>query len=210
MICRYSKNRPGVSQLTTVSLYFSVLLCSATSWSDSVPRSDLWVPNGPVYATASNPATLYIGGDFNYVGPNTGSGVVINATDGIVDDEWPLVDGQVNITVADGSGGWFIGGDFTQVGGQPYGNIAHIKADKTVDGWNPDANAAINSLVLSADGNTLYAGGLFTTLDTGGTAIPRNYIAALDTTATVPANIPLAWNPDANAAINSLVLSADG
>jgi hypothetical protein len=43
----------------------------------SVPRST-WVTNGPVSAVVAAGNRVYIGGEFTYVGPNTGSGVLLD------------------------------------------------------------------------------------------------------------------------------------
>jgi hypothetical protein len=73
-----------------------------------------------VHAIAESDDTLYIGGTFGYVGPHTGSGVVLSSESGAVNPAFPQVEGgDVLAVAADGSGGWFIGGDFTHVGGVP-------------------------------------------------------------------------------------------
>ena len=43
---------------------------------------DVWVTNGTVWATEVAGNTLYIGGDFSYVGPRTGIGVPLGAGGG--------------------------------------------------------------------------------------------------------------------------------
>ncbi len=74
--------------------------------------------------------------------------------------------------------------------------------------WDPDADAAVRALQLSADGSTLYVGGDFSSFNGG--AIVRHRLAALDTTTLISASIPTAWDPDADAAVRALQLSADG
>jgi hypothetical protein len=129
-----------------------------------------------VNAIVEREGTVYIGGDFSYVGPHTGSGVAISPESGAVDPVFPRVGGgDVLAVVADGLGGWFIGGDFTSVGDVPRGHLAHIRADGTLDpNWNSGANAPVEALAFS--GSTVYAGGDFTVI--GGKA--RRKIAALD------------------------------
>ena len=51
----------------------------------STPDAQPWVTNGVVRAIAIAPdGTTYIGGDFTYVGPNTGSGAALDASSGAV------------------------------------------------------------------------------------------------------------------------------
>jgi len=73
------------------------------------------VTDGSVYATCYDETNkiLYIGGEFTYVGPRTGSGVPLNTSDGkpAVDIKtMPKVNGTIRCAIPDGSGGWYIGG----------------------------------------------------------------------------------------------------
>ena len=102
----------------------------------------LWETDGSVSAIVESGGTVYLGGSFSYVGPHTGSGVVLSTESGAVDPAFPQVEGGgVLAAVADGAGGWFIGGDFTSVGGVARRHLAHIRADGTLDPvWNPSAD----------------------------------------------------------------------
>lgn len=165
--------------------------------SDS-PRKDWWVTNGAVRAVVSTSSTIYIGGHFTYVGPNTGSFAALNTSSGAPDLSWPQVDGSVFACVPDGTGGWYIGGSFTHVGGYARNRLAHVGADGTVDAaWKPNASNDVYALAVS--GSTVYVGGAFGTV--GGAS--RSSIAALDA-ATGNAT---AWNPHANNRVRSLVIS---
>ena len=79
----------------------------------STPNPGAWVTNGIVRAIAQSGDTTYIGGDFTYVGPNTGSGVPFDAATGQPVAPYAKVFGTVRASVPDGSGGWYIGGEFT-------------------------------------------------------------------------------------------------
>ena len=164
---------------------------------------------GGGFTSATDRSTLYIGGDFTYVGPATGGGIAINADPAAPandqpDYAYPAVNGVVHAVLPDGAGGWYIGGQFSKVGNVSLNNIAHINNDLTVDStWAPDADGPVRALALS--GATLYAGGDFTRF-AGGT-ITRNYLAALDTAATVTADIPTAWAPDADGPVRALALN---
>ena len=113
-----------------------------------------------VQTIATSGSTAYIGGDFTYVGPDTGSFVALDEGSGLAVGDWPLVTGMVIASTSDGVGGWFIGGEFTYVGGVPRKNLAHIRADGTVDlGWTASVSQDVETLALS--GSTLYVGGAF-------------------------------------------------
>jgi hypothetical protein len=65
----------------------------------------LWVTNGSVHTTLLSGSTLYIGGDFTYVGPPTGSFAALDAN-GAPDLAFPPVNGTVYVITADGAGIW--------------------------------------------------------------------------------------------------------
>src|SRR5208283_1137764 len=170
-------------------------------------QSNLYGTDGQVLATVLSGDTLYIGGSFNYVGPNTGAGGALDVTTGMPDLAFPqVVNGypqstyaQILAVASDGSGGYYIGGAFTFVGSTARNYIAHIRSDKTLDpSWNPSANSSVWALAVS--GSTVYAGGEFTSI--GGQT--RNYIAALDATT----GNATSWNP--NASSNVLALTVSG
>src|SRR5689334_14320019 len=159
----------------------------------------LWTTDGSVSAMALDGNTLYIGGTFARIGPNTGGFATLNDATGALRAGWPRVEGLVGAVAPDGSGGCYIGGSFTSVAGVARLNLAHLRADGTLDGWNPGADGDVRALAVS--GSTVYAGGDFTSI--GGQA--RNYIAALDATS----GLAMAWNPGANNVIISLAVSGD-
>ena len=109
---------------------------------------NLWVTDGPVRAVAKNGNTLYIGGDFSYVGPYTGGGVPLSSSDGTALAGFPKVRGTVFAAQPDREGGWYIGGVFDSVGGQARQNLAHVRSDLMVDAWNPGANERVYALAL--------------------------------------------------------------
>jgi len=180
-------------------LLLTLLLASFSLAAAPLPRSDLWVANGTVYATAldegnSSSKTLYIGGNFDYVGPRTGTGVAINATTATLVANMPEINGPVYAVVSDGSGGWFVGGLFTTVGGLARSNLVHIDNTPAVTSWNPGPDGAVRSLARS--GTDLIVGGDFTS--------PRAFLASIDTgTAAVDGAFP-----QSNGRINAL--AADG
>jgi beta-propeller uncharacterized protein DUF5122 len=167
----------------------------AAAVSTAVARADAWVTNGQVRAVVQTGSTIYLGGSFTYVGPPTGSFVLLGQGSGAPNLSLPRANGTIAAVAADGTGGWYIGGTFTLVGGVTRNRLAHIHADGTLDpAWDPNASAGappaivmVNTLVVS--GTTVYVGGSFTSI--GGQT--RNSIAALDATT----GQATAWNPNA-------------
>jgi hypothetical protein len=114
----------------------------------NTPRQNLWATNGTVYAIQPVGNTIYLGGNFSYVGPATGGGVPLATSDGKALASFPHVQGSLSAVVADGAGGWYIGGAFTHVGSSARINLAHILADDSVDpNWNPNASGTVSTLL---------------------------------------------------------------
>ena len=189
-----------MAKITKVLSFCALLILSLTRvMSGQTADSKTWVTNGAVNAIAMDGNYTYIGGDFQYVGPYTGYGVKLTATDISPDTNFAKVNGAIYTCVADGSGGWYIGGAFTKVGNFTRNNIAHINSDGSVDAaWNPNADSYVSSIALS--GGYIYAGGQFTTI--GGQA--RNYIAKLNNT---DGSADGTWNPNANDFVRSIAVN---
>ena len=132
---------------------------------------------GTVEAIALSGATAYIGGDFAYMGPETGSAVSLDTGTGALTPGWPTVGGDVYAVAPDGLGGWFIGGAFASVGMRHADNIGHIESDGTLDtGFAAGTDGPVYTLAVS--GGTLFAGGFFDTAS----GQPRAKLAGFDTT----------------------------
>jgi uncharacterized repeat protein (TIGR01451 family) len=158
----------------------------------------MWVANREVNAILKVGNTIYLGGEFDYIGPNTGSAGIINTTSGEPESSFPRVNGSVNKSVSDGKGGWYLLGIFISVGGIPKKNIAHIKPDYTLDTeWNVKTDGQINCITV-AEG-VLYLGGTFKQVN----GILRNGIVALDS----ETSVVLDWKPDLHKEIGSEVKS---
>ena len=182
----------------SVVVFALALLASFPAPAENGLIDSFWTTNGTVNATAISGNTLYIGGDFTYVGPSTGSWAALNTGTTGYDASWPKIVGTVYAAIPDGAGGWYLGGDITQVGDTSVSSIAHINADKSVDsGFTATADFTVWSLALV--GNTLYVGGQFANLD----GQPRPYLGAVDATT----GALRAWNPAANSIVYTLVLS---
>ncbi len=181
-------------------LWAAGVLSMLTAWSVPVAAqwtdSTLWGVHGNVAAVARVGNTLYVGGSFNTVGPNSGGGVLLDRQTGEPVAGNPRVAGAVKAVVPDGSGGWFIGGVFAGVGGVPHRNLAHVLPGGEVAPWNPVVDGTVYALVLS--GNQLYLGGSFTAVD----GMARASLAAVD----AESGQVLDWHADANAAVYALTL----
>ena len=115
---------------------------------------------GVVYSTAVSGSTAYLGGNFTYVGPPTGSFVATDSA-GAIASSWPTVGGSVYAAAPDGSGGFFIGGLFSSIGTKHANNIAHINADGTLDtSWSGATDGTVYAIQVS--GSSVFAGGAFT------------------------------------------------
>src|SRR5262245_32807391 len=74
------------------------------------------VGGGVVASVATSGSTAYLGGNFDYVGPETGSFVPVDSASGDLVSPWPVVGGDVYTSIDDGLGGWYVGGSFTSIG----------------------------------------------------------------------------------------------
>ncbi len=184
-----------------------LLALQAQSQSTSVNTSP-FVTDKQVKAILTHQGTTFIGGEFNYVGPQTPYGTALRASNGqpvdIVPataavDYFPKPNGAVHVAVADGSGGWYIGGAFTSIGGTPRNRLARINRDGSLHGWNPDANNPVHTITVS--GSTVYLGGEFTSIK--GSA--RNRLAAVDNTD----GTPTSWDPNANGTVRAIAVSGN-
>ncbi len=101
----------------------------------STPDPHLWVTDGNVFAIAPAPdGSVYIGGAFDYVGPLTGGGAMLQASGGALKSRLGEGPGGVEVALPDGAGGDYIGGDFTRVGGLVCNHLAHILANYSSTG----------------------------------------------------------------------------
>jgi hypothetical protein len=152
-----------------------------------------------VTAIARAGKTLYVGGAFSQVGPNTGSGIALEYGRGDPAPNYAKVNGEILAAIADGAGGWFIGGSFTAVGGRPRLHLARILAGGEVAEWSPDPNKQVHALALL--GGTLFVGGQFDTI----CGQPRSLVAAVD----ISTGQATPWDPSATGVLyNYPVVSA--
>lgn len=157
----------------------------------TAPLPHLWSTNGAVYDLARVGDTIYLAGDFTFVGPGASSGIPLDRNSGLPQSEFAQVtDGDVSAVAPDGKGGWYIGGSFTHVGGEARQNLAHLLADGSVDpNWNPNVwPDTLGIGAIAVYNNLVYVGGSFNQI--GGQA--RNSLAALDAIT----GAVTSWNPN--------------
>jgi len=170
----------SVSSLIFVLVFLSVFSAASYAVAQVIPsvypvsRFFQATPESTVHATAFSPdgQTVYFGGDFPDIRDRENSSLVFDTGNaGLTVGEHPLVNGQVNISIPDGQGGWYIGGNFTEVDGQLRKNLAHIRQNLTLDqNFNAGLISGVSepqvwSLALDSTTNTLYVGGIFSSID---------------------------------------------
>ena len=127
----------------------ALCFCATPVVSQQVDPS-LWGTDGVVTAIARVGNTVYVGGSFTMVGPNTGGGVPLDRHTGDPLAPFPRVTGVVNVVIPDKAGGWYIGGSFIAVGGLPRTNLAHILSGGRVADWFPNPDEEVSALSLKA------------------------------------------------------------
>jgi hypothetical protein len=126
---------------------------------------------------------LYIGGYFSMVnGVNRDYFAILNRN-GTLNNFVHFLNGHVRTIAYGGDSIVYVGGNFTNVSNlAPYISLVrscskitaiNFRTGRVQPSWNPTANNDVYSLLV--DGNTLYAGGIFTAI--GGQ--PRQFIAAI-------------------------------
>lgn len=166
---------------------------------------DLWITDGGVEKFARAGNTLYLAGAFSELGPNTGSGVIVDRGEGRVIPGFPRTAGAVYAAEPDGNGGWFIGGAIAGVNGKVRASVAHVRADGSVSDWNASTDGLV--LALERSGDTLYVGGQFGAIN----GVARNNLGAISATT----GEVLDWNPNVvddrlNVGVHALAASRFG
>lgn len=168
---------PLLATLVAIGAGAGAAPAAAVGVANSTPDTGAWTTGGTANDVVRAGDRVYVGGDFDSVGPRTGPFAAIDADSGAVEPGLPYVDGTTNATIPDGDGGWYVGGDFERIDGVARDGLAHVTASGAVDAsFAPQLDGAVTALALAPDGETLYAGGRFDAV--GGDERPA--AAALD------------------------------
>ncbi len=170
-------------------------------------------PDGPVNALALSQDGLgvYVGGAFTAFQGGAVSRAYLASVHALTGDVNPWftgVDDVVHTLLPSASGTTlFIGGRFTMAGGLARPRLAELELSSGQGtAWNPAPDGIVRALVQ--DGDLLYVGGGFTAVD-GGAPGSRNYLAALDTTATAPGSMDTGWDGGLDGPVHAMALSYD-
>src|SRR4051812_44784797 len=151
---------------------------------------DTWVTDGSVLAIARTSDAIYLGGDFDYVGPNTGPAAALDEVTGKPDLSRAKPDGEIKAIVPDGHGGFYLGGIFTSLGGQPRASLGQVDEYGNVTPWGPRVLANYNqgdrtkvgdvrALAVGSDGD-VWVGGVFQSVGGDGIDQGRENLAVID------------------------------
>ncbi|MEP7263627.1 MAG: LamG-like jellyroll fold domain-containing protein [Bacteroidota bacterium] len=136
--------------------------------------------NSAVRKIVNKGDTLFFGGDFTLTGYKRQYLASYNSSASDAPDEnFPEVDGAINVTIPDGSGGWYVGGSFTGIGGVARPGLARINSSgQVVVSFSPaitylGGSPVINALTII--GTRLVIGGLFDVVN----GSSKTYLAAV-------------------------------
>ena len=188
----------------TVLLFLSQFLAFIAAQAQTQDYNH-WITDGVVHDFVEDANFIYAAGQFDFVGPPTGNGAAITETNTNPDLSQCRPNGNVLVSIPDGTGGWFIGGSFTHIVTSstsivPRNRIAHILNTGQLDlTWNPNASGEVYALALS--GSDLFVSGFFSAI--GGQV--RTYLAKISATGT--GNADPTWDQPPNGFITSMVVS---
>ncbi|WP_456405406.1 delta-60 repeat domain-containing protein [Thiolapillus sp.] len=186
-----------------------------TSWD---PHDDFDNPGGTVYTMklTHDGEHLFVGGLFQTLGGKKVTSIArISTLTADVDPDWkPLVEGSSQVFIWDmllSGDDLYIAGQFTEVGGISHQGIARVSATGTgtVDPqWDAKIdNNFVHALEISEDGNQLYIGGSFYSIN----SVSRWGLARLGT---ANGELDTTWDPAASGSpflmVEEITLSADG
>lgn len=125
--------------------------------------NEFWETDGPVNSSVRINNKLYIGGEFMYAGPTTGSFAAFSLGSGNSVSLPVKLTGKVNDMVKDNSGRIYIAGRFS-INGNAEQSLIRLTASLTLDNtFQFNFNGEINQLAIN--GNNLYAAGNFSNVN---------------------------------------------
>ncbi len=165
--------------------------------------------NNSVWGLALSPdeSMLYVSGHFTGVNGQVRLRMAaLNTSDGSLTDFNPELNAiALGIELSPDGQTLYAHGSFTTVNGSTTRNrLAAFDVNTSLaTSFNPDTNNTVWGMDISPDGQTLYAGGAFTTVN-GSTT--RNRLAAFDTST----GTATSFNPNLNNETRDILLTADG
>jgi hypothetical protein len=184
-------------------------VCTATTCGAAVVEQRFWQVEGirstsGVLALQEAAGSVFVGGEFSYVGPRTGNAgrVTDHTSSGTAATlTWPAVEGGVvKAIVDDGAGGAYIGGSFTTVGGVARAGFAQIAADGSVLPLAANVTGTVNAIAVTTTHVVL--GGSFTAV----AGVARTNLAAIQLSTST---VDVAWAGAANGAVHALLTDTD-
>ena len=175
--------------------------------SGAVDSFDLNANGGVLSIAVQADGKILVGGSFTSIGSQTRNRIARFNTDSTLDTAFnPNANGTVAVIALQADAKILACGGFNSIGGQTRNRIARLDATTGLaDPFDPNANNGVNAIAVQADGKIL-AGGFFTTLSpNGGSSVTRNRIARFNPDGTVDS-----FNPNANSAVYSIAVQADG
>ena len=148
----------------------------------------------------------YIGGTFTQVGSVQAYNLAHILSDGSVDQSFlPNVGNSVtSLILSSDHSILYIGGTFTTVNSVTYNRLAALNTSNgdPVAAFNPNLDNQVNSMIITADGSTLYIAGQFTTV--GG--VTYNRLAAVSTSNGAASTT---FNPNVSGTVNAIATTTD-
>ena len=182
----------------------------ATVAADALPTAQI---DGVAWDQLIVGDTVYVGGSFTTARP-AGSAAGTNtvpranmlayklSTGQLISTFAPTFDAQIKSLAASPDGSRiYAAGNFTKVNGVTRNRVVALdpSTGAVITSFNPSSNGVVNDVVASA--STVYLGGPFTAMN----GVTRNRLAAVSSAT----GALQSWAPNADAAVQSLVLSPD-
>jgi len=163
----YGRRRRRVNNRVAsgLTLGIALLACSApeTAAAPATHAAEpqrVWVTDGTIGAITATPQGVFAGGDFDLIGPETGTWAHVSGSGGVAPIRTP-VEGTVDAAASDGRGGWYLAGQNFYVGGLARRGLIHLRSSGRLDKrWRPHVNGSVSALARVR--STLYVGGRFT------------------------------------------------
>lgn len=170
----------------------AALLCFSVALNGQTLQTKYWETNGKVNSVVENNGLLYLGGLFNYVGPNTGPFTGFLSANGQNKISSQL-NGEVRCIAQDSLGNWYVAGNFITANGNQ--KLAKLSpAGQLIGSFNPEIDGSINTMLVQR--GVLYIGGSFQSVN----GQERSNMAAFNLASGSLSN----WNPGANGTVNAL------